>query len=275
METPWPTRPATPGDYPHFVRFFAELGVPNPVPDAARWEAEMLPGTIFLDHEGTPVAYALLRPFGPAGHVVHVVVDPAWRGRRVGGALMAAAADRLHRAGCARWELNVKADNDAALRLYERCGLRRAYRSTALSFPWEGVASLPREATAVTARAVDPAEDAALEAAFPRLRGRLVAARQRARSVIVRLVDPASPGDPRIGVAAFDPAFPGAHPFVVVRPGLAAPLLEALQAYARPGDTFVRLTAEDAPDLTTALVAAGATVTFELFHMEGDLPAAG
>jgi GNAT superfamily N-acetyltransferase len=271
MDPRWPARPATAADYAHFVRFFAELGVPDPVPDPARWEADMLPQTLFLEHEGAPIAYAMVRPLGPAAHVVHVVVDAPWRGRRVGGALMEAVVDRLRALGCTRLWLNVKADNAPALRLYERCGLRRAYRSTALTLPWADVAALPREATPLAARTVDPSEDAALESAFPRLAGRLAASRQRAGFVLVRLVDPARTDDAKLGVAAFDPAFPGASPFMVARPALAAPLLDALRAHARPGDTYLRLTAEDDEPLARALVAAGATVTFELLNMERDL----
>jgi GNAT superfamily N-acetyltransferase len=273
MEPLSPARPATPGDYPHFVRFFAELGIPDPVPDAARWEEEMLPGTLFLDGGGVPVAYALVRVLGEAGHVVNVVVDPAWRGKRVGGALMEAVAARLRSAGCVRWWLNVATNNEPAIRLYERSGLRRTYRSVAVSFPWDRVAALPREATPLTARIVDPAEDAALEAAFRPLAGRLAFTRTRPRYVIMRLVDPARPEDPRLGVAAFDPGFPGAYPFVVARPTLAAPLLEALRPHARPEDTFIRVTAEDDAALAGALVAAGASMTLEIDRMEGDLPA--
>ncbi len=274
MDTRWITRPAGPEHYEAFVRLVPELGVPDPIPDRARWEAEIRSDMLFLEHDGAPVGYAWGKAFGDTGRVMHVVVDPAWRGRGVGGALMAAIAERLRAAGCRRWALNVKIDNVPAIRLYESLGMRRAYRSAALWLPWEGVAALPREAegsgSTVTARAVEPAEEAALEAAFALLPGRLADLRARGR-VLVRLVDVACPDEARVGLAAFDTEFPGAFPFAVARPALAAPLLEALRRHARPGDARIHLLADRDDALVAALRAAGGIISFELFYMEGYL----
>src|SRR6185437_13905338 len=168
---------------------------------------------------------------------------------------------------------NVKTDNAPAIRLYERVGLSPAHRSTALWLPWEGVAALPSIAGAappVEARAIEPAEDAALEAAFGLLAGRLAQLRALGR-VLVKLVDPADPAAPAVGVASFFQAMPGAYPFAVARPALAAPLLAALREHARPGDARIHLVVED-DALTAALLAAGGEISFELFHMKGPIP---
>jgi ribosomal protein S18 acetylase RimI-like enzyme len=271
----WLTRPAVPADHEAFARLFPELAIDDPLPDRAHWEAEMLPGTILLEDQGAVIAYAWIKVFGAVGYVVNLVVDPAFRGRGAGGALMEAIADRLRAGGCLRWALNVKVDNAPALRLYERCGLARAYRAAKLSLLWDRVAALPRDAAPVTARPVEPAEDGVFEAAFSLPPGRLADLRSRGR-VLVRLVDPAHPADAAVGLASFDPALPGAFPFAVARPGLAAPLLEALRPYARSGDTFLSLLVEHDPLLVELLCRdAGALRGFELFHMEGDLPAKG
>ena len=66
----------------------------------------------------------------------------------------------------------------------------------------------------------------------------------------------------------------GAFPFAVARPSLARPLLEAIRGHALPEFDYVRLVAEDDAALVEALVAAGGEVLIELFHMEGDVPAA-
>ncbi len=232
----------------------------------------MLHDMLFLEHEGAPIAYAWTKPFGETGRVMHVVVDPAWRGRGAGARLMEAVADRLRAAGCAHWELNVKTDNVPAIRLYERVGFSAAHRSAALWFPWERVAALPSivgAAPPVEARAIEPAEDAALEAAFGLLAGRLAQLRALSR-VLVKLVDPADSAAPAVGVASFFQAMPGAYPFVVARPALAAPLLAALREHAGAGDARIHLIVED-DALTAALVAAGGVVSFELFHMVGAL----
>src|SRR5271169_3047376 len=102
MLSRWLARPAVPADHPVYVRLFPELGVDDPILDPTRWEADMLPGTIILEHAGAPVAYAWSKHFGEAGYVFNVVVDPAWRGRGAGGAVMEAIAAGLRGAGCTR-----------------------------------------------------------------------------------------------------------------------------------------------------------------------------
>lgn len=274
MLSPWPARAASPDDYDAYVRLFPQFEVPDPTPSRERWEREMMPHTALLDHEGHTFAYVLARPLGGTGHVFNVVVDTAFRGRGAGRALMEAAAARLREAGCSRWALNVKIDNTPAIRLYERCGLSLAHRSTAMTFAWDRVSHLPHEEGSVTARPVDPAEDPALEDAFGLPRGRLADLRGRRAPIILRLVDPSRPDDPKVGVASFDPTHPGAFPFAVARPALARSLLDAMRPHARPGDTFTRLVVEHDDALDRVMRDAGGEVLFELIHMEGDLPAA-
>jgi GNAT superfamily N-acetyltransferase len=270
MTHAWSARAASPADYETYVRLGAQLGVDDPVPSRERWEADAMAQTLFLDGEGGTFAYALARPLGDEAYVFNIVVDAPYRGRGAGRALMDVLATRLREAGCRRWRLNVKTDNAAAIKLYERCGLSVAYRSTAISLRWDCVAALPREEMPVTARLVDPTEDTVLEDAHGIAPGRLADLRLH-RRVILRLVDPKNPDDPRVGVAAFDPTFPGAFPFQVVRPSLAPALLDALRALARPSDTFIRLVIEHDDQLDQAMRAAGAEVMVELFHMEGDI----
>jgi len=264
------TRLAQPEDYDHFLAFFAELElVDDPIPDRARWVAEWLPHTFFLERDGAPVGYAVTHALGELGHVFHVVTHPGHRRQGVGRALMDVAASRLRAAGCSRWGLNVRVGNDPAMRLYEQCGLTVTYRATALRFDWARIADLPREAAVARARAVDPTEDAAIESAFALATGRLESLRRRPGWVILGLVASRGGADLPAGVACFDPTFPGASPFRVARPELAAPLLEAMRAQGRPEDTHVRLVIEADDAVTAALEAAGAEVKLVALHMEG------
>jgi hypothetical protein len=227
----------------------------------------MCPDTSILEHEGAAVGYSWAKAFGAAAHVYHVVVAKASRGLGAGRVLMTAIAEQLRDAGATSWALNVRIDNVPALRLYERFGLRIIYRSTAVELPWVGVAALPRDADVPSAHLAEASEDAALEARFSVMRGRLADFRAR-RRVLLALTE----ADVPVGLASFDPSFPGAFPFKVARPGLAAALLDAMRPHARPGDTFVRLMAENDEPLADALRAAGARVRLETFHLEGELP---
>jgi ribosomal protein S18 acetylase RimI-like enzyme len=261
--------PARPEHHAEFTRFFRELEVDDPVPEPGRWAEEMMPQTFFLEVAGHLVGYAFSEAYGPRGYVRHVVVAPAARRKGHGRALMKALAQRLRQQGCTRWELNVKVDNLAAIRLYEHCGLRVAYRSHALRLAWAALGRLPAPPRAPEARAVEPAQDRALEAAFRLPQGLLARLRGLAGSVLLELVQDGEP----VAFARFDPAFPGCFPFHVRSPQLARPLLEALHPRARHGDLWLQVVVEGDPATAQALIRAGAEEVLEILHLEGPLPA--
>lgn len=60
-----------------------------------------------------------------AGHVYTVNVHPRSRGQRLGVRLMEAAHDELRRLGMTKVLLEVNVENEAAMRMYERCGYAR------------------------------------------------------------------------------------------------------------------------------------------------------
>lgn len=265
-------RAATPADHAHFARLFPELGTGDPLMPPDRWAEAVAPASIFFEDEaGAVVAYTYFQVLSGTGYVRHVVVDPALRGRGAGRAVMAEIAARLRAAGCSRWCLNVKPDNEPAIRLYRAFGMAPSYLSTALRFGWEVVARLPRGERVVSARLVDPSEDAAIEAAFGMPAGQITDSRRRPDLVLLRLVDPAAPDEARVGFASYDPHFPGAFPFRVADPTLAAPLIEAIRPHELPDAPYVQVLAED-EGVGEALIAAGATVRLKALHMKGEVP---
>lgn len=264
-------RPAVPADHPLFARLFVELATGDPIPEQAAWEAAQMPGTRFFERDGEVVAYAWATPLADTGYVKHVVVDPAHRGRGYGRLVMEELRRSLREAGCARWMLNVKPDNTPARRLYESVGMRPRYLSAGLRMAWDVVGRLPEPGRAVTGRPAEPAEDAALDEAFGLARGTLSGTRAGLDRVVVRLVDPAAPGEARVGVAAFNPHHPGAFPFKVAEPALARPLLEAMRPHALPRFAHVGVVVEDDAPLARMLVERGAEVRLEIVHYDGEL----
>lgn len=78
------------------------------------------------------VAYAAFRVVAGEGELLRIATDPAARGRGAARALLDAGLERLAAVGCSRCHLEVRADNDAAIALYQRRGfarrgLRRGY----------------------------------------------------------------------------------------------------------------------------------------------------
>ena len=125
----------------------------------------------------------------------------------------------------------------------------------------------------VRARSIAPEEDAHVERAMRLMSGQLHVARTTGDRVFMMLEESADGAPPQVvGVAAFDPLFPGAFPFRVTRPELALVLLRALRPYARLDHTFIGVVVEDQPALADALLAAGAEVRLETVHMKGSLP---
>jgi hypothetical protein len=101
------------------------------------------------------------------------------------------------------------------------------------------------------------------------LRGRLALARSRGRGVTLQLRDARNAP---VGVAYFDPTFPGAFPFCVARPTLASVLVDALMPHAFTGQLDFQIVVEHDEPLAEALIAAGGVVKMRLLHYSGPLP---
>jgi ribosomal protein S18 acetylase RimI-like enzyme len=261
-------RPARSSDYPAFARLHPELASGDPVPSAERFAKEIAPACLVIEHGSEVVGYGYYQSLIDSGYVRHVVIAPEARGRGSGGLLMLAIAERLRRAGCERWRLNVKPDNEPALKLYHGLGLRELYSSVALRFDWERVASLPEASVRVHAGPIEPGQDPLVEGSFRLARGQLASARAAGR-VLAQLTNT---GGAPLAAAVFDPSFPGAFPFKVRDPSLARPLLEALRRHARADLAHVQVVAEDDPALARLLIGVGAEVRLEVVHLEGPIP---
>jgi GNAT superfamily N-acetyltransferase len=259
-------RPAEPEDYAQFLRSFVELGVADIPPDRERWVRDRLPSTLIFELEGKFAAYAFFEKLAQTGYVRQVVVDPSARRRGVAGAVMEDLRGRFAAAGCTEWCLNVKPDNLPAIRVYERAGLRPAFRSQALRLDWSSVPALPAVDPGWVVEAPRSHEDAELESAFALDRG-LMAARRGRRDV--RILVLRAQGR-TLGLASFDPQLPGAFPFAAHSAGVARGLLEGLQPSAA-GAAWLTLVVQDDDPLCRTLQAAGAVVTLAFVHYRGEL----
>ena len=87
----------------------------------------------FLGEVSTPVyvacdakrriaGFALIRVAADEAELLTIAVDPKWRGKRIGQALLRAAFDDLLLSPARRMFLEVDEQNAAAIRLYEREG---------------------------------------------------------------------------------------------------------------------------------------------------------
>ena len=263
------TRAAVETDYAPFVRLFGELGTPAPVPRVDSFVVRLVPHMLVAHAGDDVVGYITWRAYGATVHVPNVAVDPAWRGRRIGELLLERVRGLAKAAGCTRWYLNVKATNTPALRLYERCGFALDKESWALSIPWRAALALPYDPGLAKAL-VRPEEDAAIAARFGLELERIAVLRSREGSILVAVHAPDGGGP--VAFSAFSPAYPGAYPFLTLRPDLAGALLRACHAHADLARfDYIRLTVEGDRALHDTLVAGGAELTFALYQLASAL----
>lgn len=267
-------RPARIEDHATFVRLFAELAVPDPPPDEARFRSVVAPHARFAEDEtGAVVGYTYSEALESDGYIRNVVVDPAARGGGVGRALMEDLAQRFRDGGCTRWRLNVKPDNVAARALYEACGMTAAYSGHSLRLRWDDVARLPSPAG--RAEDIPVAERSDFEAAFDLPRGLLESLGRRGFETFGVRGDGGAP----IATCAFDPRFPGAFPFRARGIAAARALLEGarerrhrFEDAERPWrDVALQVTVEDDEPLAAALLGAGAESVLLTMHYIGRL----
>jgi ribosomal protein S18 acetylase RimI-like enzyme len=75
-----------------------------------------------IEHEGLAIGRLSVDRTTPDLHLVEISLTPEWRGRGVGGALIARLQDEVRRGPAARIILNVERTNPSAQRLYQRLG---------------------------------------------------------------------------------------------------------------------------------------------------------
>lgn len=256
-------RAARASDHAAYVRLFAELGVPDPLPSVASFATAIAPRMWIAEEGSEVVGYVTWRPYGDTAHVVQLAVDRRLRGQRIGQRLLEHVRDVARAAGCARWYLNVKRDNASAQQLYQRVGLACELEALAMKIAW---ARVPH--TAVRHRLAEPDEDAAIAARFGMPVERVRTFRARGTFQLVTLRDAANS---IAGFAAFDPSYPGAATFCAAAAGLAGDLLAAMRPHADPAFDFVHVTVEGDRPLAEAVLALGAELDFEILRLGGPL----
>jgi phosphinothricin acetyltransferase len=156
--------PMTAADWPG-VRAAYEAGIATgqatfdtTVPGWEEWDATHLPEHRFVARDGgAVVGWAAASPVSDrccyAGVVeVSVYVDPSAQGRGVGRALLEAFVASTEAAGVWTVQAGVFPENEASLRLHERCGFRRVgirERLGQLGGEWRDVVLLERRSPSV------------------------------------------------------------------------------------------------------------------------------
>ena len=121
---PFTVRPTTPADRPWIAAFLKEAWAGPAVVTRGRvYKADELPGFV-AEWDGDPVGLATYRI--EANQCEIITFNSMEEGQGIGTALLAAVKDTARAAGCRRLRLITTNDNTAALRFYQKRGLRLA-----------------------------------------------------------------------------------------------------------------------------------------------------
>ena len=232
------------------------------MPASEQFVGQMLPGVVIAEDDGAAVGYAFWRRYGTTAHVAHVVVAPEARGRRVAGALLEYLRDEARQQGCTRWALNVKQDNAAAIRAYERAGMTIEQEGWAVDVTWAELERLPGPSGGASQPALLPSsQDETIAARFGLDAARLGQLRSKAGEVLYACYAGVKP----VAFAAFDPSFPVVYPLHVANTDLARTLFSALRRHARHDQVHVTVDGDRA--LYEALLAVGGQLRHMFFRM--------
>lgn len=83
------------------------------------------PAFVACDARRRIAGFAMLRLAADEAELLTIAVDPKWRSKGVGGALMRACFEDLLMSRARRIFLEVAADNPAAIKLYQRLGFAK------------------------------------------------------------------------------------------------------------------------------------------------------
>jgi len=89
----------------------------------------LMPGTwlTIARLDAIPLGFALVRSVLDECELLLLAVDPVWRGRGIGDALLASSLSTARRRGIASMNLEVRASN-SAIKLYEKFGFEYVHR---------------------------------------------------------------------------------------------------------------------------------------------------
>jgi GNAT superfamily N-acetyltransferase len=264
-------RPGRREDYADFARLFGELGVEEPPPPVALWEADLAQRSFFVDGSQGPRAYALTDVLGETGYVVNLVVARGERRRGLGREVMRALAAYFRHRGCRQWMLNVKPDNVAAVALYRGLGMERGLLDTTLHLTRAQVEALPAAPAGLeVVRVKEEAELARLTETWGLVPGKLARYATLPGHQLWRLTHREASGAEPLGMMDVRAAAGVLFPFFAAAPGHARALLEA--GLRELGGVESLRVVVASPELESALRAGGATVGLVTLRMQGPLP---
>ncbi len=206
------------------------------------------------------LGYYRIGVYGKEGHVYRIGVHPNFRRKKLGSVLLERSMTQLEKAGCTEYFLYVRADNEPAVKLYEKYGFEKEVDSHQFICPFKLLKGTPRG----NCRHVEWGE-----VQLVCLRFELNPIRiqqyfgQEDQHVLIFEVN-----RQQMGFARLTPSFPGAFPFIVKDSEYALDFIGHLKEHiTNPEFDYVRLTFDGQPRLVEKLTQEKLTLNYKLLKM--------
>ncbi|NHK31018.1 MAG: GNAT family N-acetyltransferase [Asgard group archaeon] len=169
------------------------------------------------------IGYFRVGVYGNEGHISRVGVDSKYLRQGIGSDLMERAMHHLKNAGCNEYYLYVQADNEAAIKLYEKHGFESKEKSYQFIVPYEKLLEKPKG----RCRSVEWGEIQLISLRFKLnpFRVQQFFGRENQHVVVFEVMGQ------QIGFCRFNPEFPGGMPFIIKDPQYTLDFLSHLRKY--------------------------------------------
>lgn len=169
------------------------------------------------------LGYFRVGVYGNEGHISRVGVLPKCQRKGIGSDLMERAMRHLRNAGCKEYYLYVLADNEAAIKLYEKYNFKIKEKSYQFIVPFDKILDNPKG----RCRSVEWGEIQLISLRFNLnpFRVQQYFGRENQYVVVFDITGQ------QIGFCRFNPDFPGGMPFIIKDPQYAMDFISHLRKY--------------------------------------------
>lgn len=206
------------------------------------------------------LGYFRVGVYGNEGHISRVGVHPDFLKKGIGSELMERAMYHLKNAGCKEYYLYVLADNEAAIKLYEKYGFVSEEKSYQFIVPYEKLIEKPRG----RCRSIEWGEIQLISLRFKLnpFRVQQFFGRENQHVIVYELMGQ------QIGFCRFNPLFPGGMPFIIKDPQYTIDFLSHLRKYITSSQfNSFKITFDNQTNVYQKLVDVKIPLNYELLKM--------
>ncbi|MCF2143907.1 MAG: GNAT family N-acetyltransferase [Candidatus Heimdallarchaeota archaeon] len=206
------------------------------------------------------IGYYRIAIYGREGHIQTIGVHPDYRRKGVGSHLLERSIYQLEKSGCTSYFLYVQTNNTPAINLYKKYGFQGETKSWQFVIPFDLLPNKPRG----KCRHVEWGEIQLLSLRFNvnPLQIQQYFGKKEQYVLVYEMLGQ------QLGFARFNPAFPGAFPFILKDPNYFLDMVAILKSYiSQKNFTEMKITFENQSRLVNYLKEQKIQLNYSLLKM--------